>query len=149
MQGGRQHITSPVNHNSNNKWPHITIWDKCTPIFGLNVNIFKCSGHISRFRHDFMRQHWCIISDWTGSTQLHYRIFYCRDDNFKMCAGVPKCPNTCKLQHFKICCRFWSISRNQGMFCDRKRCHNSKKHIEEMVHLHPINKYAWTILQPM
>ena len=37
--------------------------EKCTPIFELHGNIYKCSGQISRFRHDFLRLQQIIISD--------------------------------------------------------------------------------------
>ena len=47
----------------------------------------------------------------------------------KMCVGAPNWPNTCKVQHFKICCRFCCRSRNRRMFCDRKIFYHSTKHI--------------------
>ena len=97
---------------------------KCTPIFGLHGNKSKFSGHISRFRHDFTRRYRCVISEWTGSAQLHCRTFFLRGHTFKMYTGAFEWPYTCKLQYFKFCCRFCCRSRNRRMFCDRKRCHN-------------------------
>ena len=46
-----------------------------------------------------------------------------------MCVGAPNWPNTCKVQHFKSCCRFCSRIINRRIFCDRKKFHHSTKHI--------------------
>ena len=71
----------------------------------------------------------CVMYDWTGSIQLRLRIFFLRDHNFKMCRGGPKWPNTCKCWLLNFCCFFCCRNRNHKMFCDRKRAHNSIKHI--------------------
>ena len=128
-EGGIKHMPSPVIHDDNKTWPPRTRWEKFTPISGLHGNISKYSGQISRFRHDFKRRHQWVIFDWTGSTQLRCSIFFLREYTFKVCAGAPKWTNTCKLQYLKKNCRFCCRSRNRGVFCDRKRCHNSTKNI--------------------
>ena len=56
-------------------------------------------------------------------------LFYLRDYTFKMCTGAPKWSNTCKLYHFKMCCRFCSRIINRAIFFIRKRCHHFTKHI--------------------
>ena len=128
-EGGIQQVTSTIKYNRNTKWPHRTKWEECTPILWLHGKIFKWSCQISRFRHNFTCQHRCVIYDWTTSMQSCCRTVFIREYTFKMCAGAPKWPSTCKLQHFKICCCLWTKSINWGVLCDRKICHHFTKHV--------------------
>ena len=92
-----QHVPGTLKFHVINNLPYRTRREECKPILGLYGNPSKCRRPISRFRHDFMRRHRCVVSDWTTSTQFCYRVFLLRYYTFKMCMGAPKWPSTCKL----------------------------------------------------
>ena len=122
-KGGIQNAIITIKHNVNNKWPHkkdeknIHQFLDYTSTYPNVVVRFYASGMTQ------MRHIWLI--------QKHKATLqgFLRDYTFKICAWAPELPNTCQLQHFKICCRFFCKSINQRMFCDRNRCHHSTKHI--------------------
>ena len=136
----KKHVNITINCHGINNWPYWTILEECKPIIGLHCNPSKCSRPFSRFRHYFTRQYRCVGSEWTTITQLWSRIFLLKKDTLKMYAWSHKWTSTCTLQHFKICCRLFSRSRNRGLFCNGKRCHHSTNMLEEMGHPQPITQ---------
>ena len=84
---------------------------------------------------DFTLQTWFYAPTPMIHTLLNHKHavalqdIFLRGCTFKISAGAPKWPDTYKLQHYKICCRLCCRSRNQRIFCERKRFHHSTKHI--------------------
>ena len=123
-----QHVHSTIKHNENKKWPQRKRWENVHQFsdymatYQNAVVIFHTSGIIS-----------CAATSASYLTepdaQSHDAGLFIRKCTFKMCVGVPEWTNTCKLQHFKICYRFCCRSRNQRMFCDKKRLRHPTGHI--------------------